>query len=69
MAIIKSTIGQRRQLAPSRVATGFIIWKSSETTTTECEFYIKDGALHNAYTGKRLSFEYGKEGLIRAVES
>lgn len=67
MSTIKSTRAQSKQLVEQHVGTGFIIWKSSENTTTECEFFIKDGALHNRVSGKPLSFEYGSNGLIKST--
>jgi hypothetical protein len=69
MALIKSTVGQRRQVGKNRTGTGFIVWKSTDSTTTELEFFIKDGKLFNVFSGKELSFEYGKQGLIRAIET
>jgi hypothetical protein len=63
---IKSTASQSKKLMDQHVGTGFIIWKSSETTTTESEFFWKDGVPHNQFTGKPITSEFGACGLMKA---
>lgn len=64
---IRSTRAQSKKLVNQEVGTGFIIWKSTDTTTTECEFFIKDGQLFTRASGDPLSFEFGKVGLIKSL--
>ena len=66
MAAIKSTKAQGTELMKRISGAGFIVWKSSDNTTTECEIYIRDGVVKNMHTGEPLSFEFGRAGLIKA---
>lgn len=68
MSEIRSTLSQGKKLMSQSIGTGFIVWKSSDNTTTECQFFIKDGQLFSAQSGRPLSFEFGKMGLIKAID-
>lgn len=64
---IRATESQHKKLAKQNVGNGIIIWKSSENTTTECEFFTKDGELYDLVSGKPLSLEYGKMGVTKYI--
>ena len=66
MERIRSTKAQSRNLMDCATGYGFIIWKSSETTTTESEFFWKDGVPHNPFTWKPITSEFGACGLMKA---
>jgi hypothetical protein len=51
---IKSTPTQFKKLLNYKNGVGFIVYKTSDNTTTEFEFYIKDGQPHHVTTGKKV---------------
>jgi len=66
MARIKSTKAQGTELMNRMSGSGFVVWKSSDNTTSECEIFIRDGVIYNIHTREPLSFEFGRAGLIKA---
>jgi hypothetical protein len=58
MSRIKTTPGQEKKLMKQHPGTGLIFWKSSDNSITQCEFFIKDGALFGIATGKRLTLSF-----------